>query len=114
MLNAYKIKNNCLAPIDESTGFDWLEDAVWVDLVNPTAEEINTVELFSGISLPNIQETEEIEASSLSSSRSHAANSHCEYLRHEFPLHARALVAVGISAVFVVNDLCGGKSLYLF
>jgi magnesium transporter len=64
MLTAYKVKNNYLAPITSSTDSDWLEDAVWIDLVNPTTEEIRTVEMFSGISLPNIQETEELEASS--------------------------------------------------
>jgi len=64
MINAFKVENNYLAPITASTDANWLEDAVWIDLVNPTAEEIKTVEMFSGISLPNIQETEELEASS--------------------------------------------------
>ena len=64
MLTSYTIKNNVLATIMPSKEALWLEDAVWIDLVNPTAEEIKTVEVFTGISLPNIQETEEIEASS--------------------------------------------------
>jgi len=64
MINAFKVENNYLAPITPSTDASWLEDAVWIDLVNPTAEEIKTVEMVSGISLPNIQETEELEASS--------------------------------------------------
>jgi magnesium transporter len=64
MLTAYNVKNNFLSPINPSIDSNWLEDADWIDLVNPTAEEIKTVEMFSGISLPNIQETEELEASS--------------------------------------------------
>jgi len=64
MLKAYKVKNDCLAPLTESKDTDWLEDAVWIDLVNPTPEEIKTAEMASGISLPNTQETEELEASS--------------------------------------------------
>jgi magnesium transporter len=64
MLTAYNVTNNFLSPITPSTDSNWLEDAVWIDLVNPATEEIKTVEMFSGISLPNIQETEELEASS--------------------------------------------------
>lgn len=64
MLTAYKIKNNRLIQITPSAGSSWLEDAVWIDLVNPTAEERENIEIFSGISLPKIQETEEIEATS--------------------------------------------------
>jgi len=64
MLTAYNVTNNFLSPITPSTDCNWLEDAVWIDLVNPATEEIKTVEMFSGISLPNIQETEELEASS--------------------------------------------------
>lgn len=64
MLTAYKVENSFLVPIIPSPEFAGLEDAVWIDLVNPTLEEIKIVERYSGISLPNIQETEEIEASS--------------------------------------------------
>ena len=64
MLNAYALQNNYLVPITPSTELGWLEDAVWVDLVNPTEDEIKTVEDFSKLSLPNIKETEELEASS--------------------------------------------------
>jgi magnesium transporter len=64
LLTAYKLIDNCLAPITSLTDSQWFEDAVWVDLINPTTEEINTIEMLSGLSLPNMQETEEIEASS--------------------------------------------------
>ncbi|MBU0944095.1 MAG: magnesium/cobalt transporter CorA [Proteobacteria bacterium] len=64
MLTAYNVINNFLSPIPPSTVSGWLEDAVWIDLVNPTEEERQTVEMFIGMSLPKIQETEELEASS--------------------------------------------------
>ncbi len=38
--------------------------ALWIDLVNPTAEEIRSAEMALGIELPSRQEAEEIETSS--------------------------------------------------
>ncbi len=64
MITAYKIKNNYLELIASSTDSNRLEDAVWIDLVNPSTEEIKLVEMSIGISLPKVQETEELEASS--------------------------------------------------
>ena len=64
MLTAYNVKDKLLSQIIPTAEPNWLDDAVWIDLVNPTVSEIKTVETFSGISLPNIQETEELEASS--------------------------------------------------
>jgi magnesium transporter len=64
MLTGYNLKNNFLAPIIPSTESDWLDNAVWIDLISPTAEEIKMVERVSNISLPDVQETEELEASS--------------------------------------------------
>lgn len=64
MLTAYTIYNNFLSPIAPSAGADWLENATWIDVVNPTAEERQMVEVCSGISLPKIQDTEELEATS--------------------------------------------------
>lgn len=64
MITAYKINNNYLEPIHSSTAPGRLENAVWIDLVNPSTEEKKIVEISSGISLPNVQETEELEASS--------------------------------------------------
>jgi len=64
MLTAYKVENNTLTQISPSEDSNWLEDAVWIDLVEPTKEERKLVERFSGISVPRIHETEELEASS--------------------------------------------------
>ncbi len=64
MLTAFKVINNYLSPVVPSMDDNWLAGAVWIDLVNPTPEEIKSASAFSGISLPDIQETEELEASS--------------------------------------------------
>jgi len=64
MLTAYNVDNNFLSLLTPAADSNWLADAVWIDLVNPTADEIRTVEMFSNISLPKTQETEELEASS--------------------------------------------------
>ena len=104
MLKAYKVKNNYLAPITPSTDAYWLEDAIWIDLVNPTTEEIKTVEMFSGISLPNIQETEELEASS-----------HYELYPTGFQINCLFLHKVeGIFANLNVAFLCNAKCLISF
>ena len=104
MLKAYKVKNNYLAPITPSADSNWLADAVWVDLVNPTTEEINTVEMFSGISLPNIQETEELEASS-----------HYELYATGFQMNCLFLQKVeGIFSNINVAFLCNANCLISF
>ena len=100
MLTAYKLIDNCLALITSLTGSQWFEDAVWVDLINPTTEEINTIEMLSGLSLPNIQETEEIEASS-----------HYEVYPAGFQINCLFLqkveeTFVNINVAFLCNDKC--------
>jgi len=100
MLTAYNVKNNCLAPITPSTDPNWLEDAVWIDLVNPTKEEIKTVEIFSGISLPNIQETEELEASSHYEVYPTGFQINCLFL-HKFEE-----TFSNINVAFLCNDKC--------
>ncbi len=63
MLKIFKLKENHLALSETSDRHD-LENAIWIDLVNPTPAEIQLVERVSKLALPNIKETEEIEASS--------------------------------------------------
>ena len=50
--------------LSEVLNLENIENVVWIDLTNPTPAEIRTVEHFSALALPNIKETEEIEASS--------------------------------------------------
>jgi len=100
LLTAYKLIDNCLAPITPSTGWQWLEDAIWIDLINPTVEEIESTEKISGLSLPNIQETEEIEASS-----------HYELYPSGFQINCLFPHRVGgsfnnINVAFICNDKC--------
>ncbi|MDP3480499.1 MAG: magnesium/cobalt transporter CorA [Desulfoprunum sp.] len=64
MLTAYTLEDNYLVPKAASADSCDLENAVWIDLITPKPNEIRAVELFSDLSLPNIQDTEEIEASS--------------------------------------------------
>jgi len=64
MLTAYTANNRLLSPIAPAIDPNLFSDTVWIELVNPTAEEIKKVENFSKFSLPLIQETKELEASS--------------------------------------------------
>jgi magnesium transporter len=100
MLTAYKIKNNFLEPIAASTGSNRLEGAVWIDLVNPTAEEMKTVELSTGICLPNIQETEELEASSHYEVYSTGFQINCSFLLKSEKTYSNVNVA------FLCNAKC--------
>ena len=64
MLTAVRIEGNCLAIIDYEECPELLSNAIWVDLANPTEDEIAIVQAISKFHLPDIKETEEIEASS--------------------------------------------------
>lgn len=101
MLAAYKVRNNFLSPITPSTDSNWLDDAIWIDLVNPTAEEIKTVEISTGISLPNVQETEELEASSHYEVYSTGFQINCSFLLKFEEIYSNINVAF----------LCNAKSL---
>lgn len=63
MIKVYKLEDEHLVLSPTSNPND-LEKAAWIDLINPTSIEIQKVEQISNLSLPNIQDTEEIEASS--------------------------------------------------
>ena len=64
MLNAYGTANGCLTEFASSTSPVVPPDSVWLDLVEPTAEEEAAVESFLGIDIPTREELAEIEASS--------------------------------------------------
>jgi magnesium transporter len=115
MLTAYNIKNNFLSPINPSPDSNWLEDAGWIDLVNPTAEEIKTVEMFSGISLPDIQETEELEASSHYEVYQDGFQVNCSFLQKientflninvAFLCNARCLISICAHEISAIRSL---------
>ncbi len=100
MLKAYTVRNNFLMPIALSTDSNWLDDAIWIDLVNPTAEEIKTVESLSEISLPRIQETEELEASSHYEIYPTGFQINCSFL------HKLEETFSNINVAFLCNDKC--------
>jgi magnesium transporter len=63
MLNVYGAANSCLTELPASET-DLPADAVWIDLVEPTANEESKVEAVLGIDIPTREELAEIEASS--------------------------------------------------
>ena len=63
MLNVYGAANGCLTEFPASPA-ELPPDAVWIDLVEPTADEESRVEGVLGIDIPTREELAEIEASS--------------------------------------------------
>ncbi len=64
MLSVYGTDKSCLTETPESGFSAMLPVAVWIDMVEPTADEEKDVEAALGIDIPTRGELEEIEASS--------------------------------------------------
>jgi magnesium transporter len=64
MLNAYGTANGCLTEFVDQPKPGVPQDTVWLDLVEPSAEEEAAVEKALGIDIPTREELAEIEASS--------------------------------------------------
>ena len=64
MLSAFGTAHDCLTEFPPSAGPGIPPDCVWLDLVEPTAEEETLVETSLGIDIPTREELAEIEASS--------------------------------------------------
>lgn len=79
MLTVYTLENDHLV-LSATSNPDALENAAWLDLISPTPAEIETVEHFSKLTLPNIQDTEEIEASSHYEVYPHGLQINCSFL----------------------------------
>ncbi len=62
MIRTFVVENNLLRQVDDLGAA--ADRAVWVDLLNPTAEEERTVEDWLGVGVPTREEMEEIEISS--------------------------------------------------
>ena len=62
MIRAFVSENDRLRRVDDALAR--IGDAVWVDLVSPTAEEESVVEARLGVDIPTREEMEEIEISS--------------------------------------------------
>ena len=64
MLSVYVPSETSLKKVDVADGADLPENAVWIDMVKPTAEEDRAVERLAGIAVPTREDMQEIEISS--------------------------------------------------
>jgi magnesium transporter len=64
MLSVYVASESSLKKIDLADTAELPENAVWIDLVKPTAEEDRAVERLAGIAVPTREDMQEIEISS--------------------------------------------------
>ncbi|MGH6642011.1 MAG: magnesium transporter CorA family protein [Bradyrhizobium sp.] len=64
MLSVYVASEASLKKVDVTDAADLPENAVWIDMVKPTAEEDRAVERLAGIAVPTREDMQEIEISS--------------------------------------------------
>jgi magnesium transporter len=64
MLSVFVPSNNSLKTLDAAVGETLPQEAVWIDLVNPTPIEDKLVEKLLGVEIPTREEMQEIEISS--------------------------------------------------
>ncbi|HLF67029.1 MAG TPA: CorA family divalent cation transporter, partial [Gammaproteobacteria bacterium] len=64
MITAYLTKNNLQAETITLDNQHALNDALWIDLLNPTKEEEHLIEKSLGLNVPTREEMQEIELSS--------------------------------------------------
>lgn len=64
MIAAYSTKNGTLTPVPIAVDQKLPEDAIWIDALEPTADEENRIENMIGLDVPNREEMQEIEISS--------------------------------------------------
>lgn len=64
MIAAYSTKNGTLTPVPIAADQTLPEDAIWIDALDPTADEENRIENMLGLDVPNREEMQEIEISS--------------------------------------------------
>lgn len=64
MIAAYSSKNGTLTPVPIAVDQTLPEDAIWIDVLDPTDDEESRVENMLGLDVPNREEMQEIEISS--------------------------------------------------
>ena len=64
MLNAYTCEHSRLVPVELTAPGEVARVPVWIDLLNPTADEDSVVERRLGLDIPTRDEMQEIELSS--------------------------------------------------
>ena len=63
MISAFAVRGGVLGPVADVSPSALPADSVWVDLLDPTAEEEDAVERLLGVGVPTRQEMAEIEES---------------------------------------------------
>jgi magnesium transporter len=64
MINVFAVREGVLGPLPGADPAALPDDALWIDLLNPTREEEDAVERLLGVGIPTRQEMAEIEESS--------------------------------------------------
>jgi len=63
MLTAYAIENGRLVPLNPESGEGWLEQSGWIELVDPSAEDLDVVASVFALPLLDTEDIDELEAS---------------------------------------------------
>src|ERR1700712_3130564 len=72
MINAFACENSQLQRLTEAASTDVLGQAVWIDMLNATPDEIDRVQLATGMKIPSRDDVSEIESSSRLANRNGA------------------------------------------
>jgi magnesium transporter len=98
MLSVYVPRGSALERISIESGESLPEEAVWIDLVSPTAQEDRLVEKLLGIAVPTREEMQEIEVSS----RLYAENG-ARYMTATLMCHSETTVPVTTPVTFILS-----------
>jgi magnesium transporter len=113
MLKVFILEENRLV-LSPSSASDDLAKAVWIDLVDPTPMEIKAVEQYTSLALPDIHDTEEIEASSHYEVYPHGLQINCSFLHPingyfsttnvAFLFNSQCLITIGAREVSLLRQ----------
>ena len=98
MLTAFRLQNRRLEQIQAAETGELSQDAVWIDLVEPTAEERAEVMRFYDVRLPDAEDMEEIEATARFFQDDDGLHI------HSFFLHDFEDTPANITVAFVLKD----------
>jgi magnesium transporter len=98
MLTAFRLQNRRLEQIHSVETEELSEDAVWIDIVEPTAEERANVMRMYGVRLPDAEDMEEIEATA------RFFNDENGLHIHSFFLHDFEDTPANITVAFILKD----------
>jgi magnesium transporter len=98
MLSAFRLQNRRLEQIQAAEPDELTQDAVWVDIVEPTAEERANIMRVYGVRLPDAEDMEEIEATARFFKDDDGLHI------HSFFLHDFEDTPANITVAFVLKD----------